>query len=78
MASATKRQVNIRPKYTFVNRTKTRVLIDNNVVLVNKINILINIEQYMMSNSVLTWNLESPDAKSNYLTLLTLISRTAH
>ena len=31
---------------------------DKNVVLVNKINILINIEQYMMSNSVLTLNLE--------------------
>ena len=63
MASATKRQAKASGKYTaeiyFVNRTKTRVLIDNNVVLVNQINILINIEQYMMSNSVLTWNLES-------------------
>ena len=58
-ASGSKCQVNIRPKYTFVNRTKTRVLIDKNVVLINIINILINIEQYMMSNSVLTWNLES-------------------
>ena len=38
--------------------TKTRLLNDKNVVLVNKINILISIEQYMMSNRVLKLTLE--------------------
>ena len=41
-----------------LNMSKTRVLNDKNIVFVNKISILFNIEQFMMSNSVLMLILE--------------------